>query len=358
MNSLSLTKNLLKIESTSDKPQNLLKAIDLVESYLRDPSIFIQRFLINDKPSLVATMKKIKTPKIILNGHLDVILAPPKQFTPIIKGDRLFGRGAQDMKAACVVMMKVFKDLAIEKSFPRNKLGLMFVTDEEIGGFNGSRALLNKGYKGQFFMTGESTDFDIEIAAKGVLWLKLTSKGKTAHGAYLWDGKNAIISISEAIQKINHLFPTPKNEVWKSTCNISAISGGNAYNRVPESCELKLDIRYIPNVKPDDIIKKIKDLVPKDIKLEIIEKESHLQTDKNHPYLKLLKKIVKKETKRPVKYLKQHGASDARFFSEKGIPTTSFGPIGGGLHSYNEWVSLKSLIQYENILKKFLLKVV
>lgn len=348
---------LLSLQTTADKDDLLVKVIDLAHKYLEKNQIKIKRFLINNKPSLVALMSENKNPTIMLNGHLDVVPAKSSQFKPKIKGDKLFARGAQDMKAACVSMMKVFKDLAINKSFPRDKLGLMLVTDEEIGGFDGSKALLTKGYQGRFVMTGESTDFDIEIAAKGVLWLKLISTGKASHGAYLWEGKNAISPIAAAIGSIQKLFPVPKKESWITTCNISSISGGNATNRVPDTCELKLDIRFIPKDNPDKIIYKIKKSIAKDIKIEIIEKESYLKTDKKHPYLKILQKLVKKETKESAKLLKQHGASDARFFSEKGIPTTSFGPIGDGLHSDNEWVSLKSLIQFENILKQFILKI-
>jgi succinyl-diaminopimelate desuccinylase len=250
--------------------------------------------------------------------------------------------------------MKVFKKLANDESFPRDRLGLMLVTDEEIGGHNGSKMLLEKGYKSSFLMTGESTDFDIEVAAKGVLWIKLMSEGVSAHGAYLWNGKNAIIPMSQVITELQKLFPSPKNEVWKTTCNIASIVGGSATNRVPDSCELKCDIRYIPEDNPDEIVSKIKKIIPKSISLEVVMKEPYLKTDtKNNLLAKLTQSVVKHHGKKP-KFVKKYGASDARFFSEAGIPTTSFGPIGAGLHSDYEWVSLRSLKTYELILYDFL----
>jgi succinyl-diaminopimelate desuccinylase len=350
----NLFNRLIKIESTSENSENLLKVIDISSKYLDHSNIFLNRFLFDNKPSLMALMSSNKNPTIILNGHLDVVPGKPSQFKPKRKGDRLYARGAQDMKAACAVMMKVFKDLAKDKSFPRDKLGIMLVTDEEVGGFNGTRALLKKGYKGKFVMTGEPTEFDIEIEAKGVLWIKLTAKGKAAHGAYLWEGDNAITKISEAIKNINKLFPAPTKEVWKTTCNIASVSGGSATNRVPDICELKLDIRYVPKDDPEYIFKKIRNVLPKNIDLEIMMKEPFLKTDKSHRYLKLLKQTADSETGKQVKFVKKNGASDGRFFSEIGIPTTSFGPVGGGQHSDNEWMSLKSLKQYELILKRFL----
>lgn len=354
---LQLISKLLHIESTADKPKNLMAVMDLAADFLKHPKIRIKRFNIEGKPSLVATMKNTKTPQIILNGHLDVVPAKPNQYKPYLDRDRLTARGAQDMKSACAVMIILIKDLAEDDAFPRDKLGLMLVSDEEIGGFAGSKALLTRGYRPAFLITGESTDFDIEIAAKGVLWLKLTSKGRSAHGAYLWRGENAIVPMTAAIENILKLFPTPKKKVWKTTCNVASISGGNVTNRVPDICELKLDIRYIPQDNPDEIITKIKRVIPKQVELEILEKEPVLKTNPRHPHLRLLKKIIRQHTGRSPKFVKKHGASDARFFSEAGIPTTSFGPIGSGLHSDNEWVSIKSILTYQKILEEWLRKV-
>lgn len=311
---LELSKKFLAIESISDHPSKLKQVIDLAEKYLKDQNIILHRFQIKGKPSLVATLTKTKTPEIMLNGHLDVVPGKPLQFKPKVVGDKLYARGAHDMKAACAVMIQVFKKLAKDNKYPREKLGLMIVTDEEIGGHNGSLAVLNKGYHSKFLMTGESTNLNIEIAAKGILWLRVSSKGNPAHGAYPWNGKNAVLLINNFINKIQKIYPVPKKEVWKTTCNISSISGGNATNKVPESCELKMDIRYIPQDNPNKILEKIKKIAPKSLKLETLMLEPPLFTDPKDNYLRHLAKIISQYKGKKPKFTKQHGASDARFF--------------------------------------------
>src|SRR5690606_15152773 len=120
------------------------KVLNVAKEFLNSKNIFIHEYMINGKPSFVATMKKTKTPDILLNGHLDVVPGTSNQFIPEIKGDKLIGRGAQDMKASCAAMLTVFKNLSEDETFPKDRLGIMIVTDEEIGGFSGTSQLLKK----------------------------------------------------------------------------------------------------------------------------------------------------------------------------------------------------------------------
>jgi succinyl-diaminopimelate desuccinylase len=350
-----LIKKLIAFESDKNHPEEIKKCFDLVVGELKKAGLKVKTFSRNNKPSLVATLTPIKTPKIFLNGHLDVVPGKPAQFKPKIVGNRLYGRGTIDMKAAVVVMIKLMKELAQKhKNQIKDKIGLMIVSDEEIGGFDGSRFLLKKGYKPEFFLAGEPTDFKIGAQAKGLLWLKLTLMGKSAHGAYLWKGQNAIIKANQAIKQIIKLFPPPKKEAWQTTCNIATISGGKTTNQVPDQCEIKLDIRYLPEKKPDEIIKMIQKVVP-EVKIETIFKEPAANCSKTNPFITKLKKSIKKATGKESGFIKKHAASDARHYSAAGVPSIAFGPIGQGQHSDSEWVDLKSLKTYYRILKDFLL---
>ena len=351
---VELSKKLIRVDSTSDKAESLKKVLKIARDYLDTEDIFIKDYMFKGKPSFVATMKNTKTPCVILNGHLDVVPGNKEQFVPRISGDKLIGRGAQDMKASCAAMLSVFKKLSKDKSFPRDKLALMMVTDEEIGGFDGTKALLKKGYKPSFFIAGESTDFDVEIMAKGVMWLEIEVKGVTAHGAYPWNGENAIGSVVKVLSDLDKEYPVPKKFAWKTTVNLSTIEGGDATNRVPSSCKFKLDIRYVPTDNPDKILTKIKKMLPKGSVVKVIEKEPALQTDPKNQYLQSLRKVAKGELGRLPKLIKKSGASDARFYSDAGIAVTNFGPIGEGLHSDGEWVSIKSLKQQVLILEKWI----
>jgi len=352
---IELSKKLIKIESTADNVPNIKKVLKVARDFLNTKDIVIRDYSANNKPSFVATMKDTMSPHIILNGHLDVVPGNVTQFTPKESGDKLIGRGAQDMKSSCAVMLSVFKKLSQDNKIPRDSLGLMIVTDEEVGGFDGTKVLLEKGYRPSFFLAGESTDFGLEIMAKGVLQLEVEVMGAPAHAAYLWEGKNAIFDTVQVLSSLNKEFPIPKKFIWKTTMNLSTIVGGDATNRVPESCKFKLDIRYVPGDDPDRIIDIVKLHLSKDASVKVLEKEPALEADPKNPYIKSLRSTAKSELGYLPKLVKKCGASDARFYSDAGIAVTNFGPIGGGLHSDNEWVSIKSLKQQASILEKWIM---
>src|SRR5688572_4991772 len=109
---LEITKKLMKVESTAENPQGLHDAYGIIVRMLLDSGkqITIEHFESNGKPSLLAYAgpQRPDNFRIILNGHLDVVPAKPSQYKPVVKDDRLYGRGAYDMKAACVVLADTF----------------------------------------------------------------------------------------------------------------------------------------------------------------------------------------------------------------------------------------------------------
>ena len=347
---LNLSKQLMKIPSTKDKPENLKKTLEVIKKHLK--KFTIEEFESNQIPSLLVynTKTRPKKFKLILNGHTDVVAANPNYFKGIVKGNRLTGRGAVDMKAAVAVMTLVFKNLAKKLNYP---IGLQIVTDEEIGGFNGTKHQIKKGVKADLVIAGEYTNFDLATLAKAPLWLKLTTKGKTGHAAYLWQGNNAIKQMSNNIQNISKAFPVPKKEVWKTTCNISKIQAGKSLNQIPNQCTLNLDIRRIPTDDSKKVIKKIKSICP-NTEIELIFNEPNHRVNVNHPLIKKLIKIIKATSHHTPKNLKRHGASDCRHYSVKNINAIEFGPIGDGLHSDNEWVNIKSLKIFYQILFNYI----
>ncbi len=349
---LNLSKQLIKIPSTKDKPKALQQTLDVIKKHLKDYTI--EEFESNGIRSLLAynTKTRPKKFKLILNGHTDVVAADSDYFKGIVNGSRLTGRGAIDMKAAVAVMTLVFKKLAKNLNYP---VALQIVTDEEIGGFDGTKHQVKKGVNADLVIAGEASNFDLAVIAKAPLWLKLTTKGKAGHGAYLWRGKNALKLMSDNIQAISKAFPVPKKEAWQTTCNISKIQSGESINQVPDQCTLNLDIRRIPQDKPQDIVKKIKAACPQ-TQVKLLFSEANHQVDPKHPLIKLLKKSAKKHNYQP-KNIKRHGASDCRHYSDKNINAVEFGPIGNGLHSDNEWVSTKSLATYYQILSSFMFNI-
>ena len=158
----------------------------------------------NGRPVLAATVGPESGPTVVLHGHLDVVPANPTQYEPRVEGDRLIGRGAYDMKGGLASMMCAVRDLAAQEAV---KVHFVVVCDEESDEQEqrASDFLVQKGYIGDFAITGEPTDLHIGVQAKGVLVLRLHVSGRSAHGSTPWLGDNAVVKAVDAFRSIESL---------------------------------------------------------------------------------------------------------------------------------------------------------
>lgn len=351
---ITLTKELISIKSDPGNKKELNRALNLALSNLS--GFQIERFENNGcKSALVYNSpKRLRQFKIILNGHLDVIPGKNYQYTPKIRGNKLYGVGSMDMKASVACMIMVFNEIADRIDYP---LGLQLVTDEETGGFNGTKHQIDKGARAEFVVAGETTNFQIANKAKGVLLAKVSVKGKTAHGAYPWRGENAIWKMNKLLSMLEEKYPIPKEEKWVTTINLSKIETDNqSFNKIPDTCAIWLDIRYI-HEDANTIVSNINNILPRGFKLDIIANEPTLFVNENNEYLKKLKKAGELVTGKKITTYGAHGTSDARHFSQVNCNGIEFGPIGGGIGTDNEWVDIPSLKAYCNVLIEFLLSI-
>jgi succinyl-diaminopimelate desuccinylase len=346
---INLTKKLVSINTDPKNKEELKEAINLVKQTLRE--FKYKSFLKNGYPSLLFYNKPASKFKIILNGHLDIIPGKKEQLQPVVRDDKLYGLGALDMKGGLATLILVFKEIAKKVNYP---LALQVVTDEEIGGFYGTKYQIEKGVRADFVIAGEPTNFDIVHKAKGIIWLKVCFYGESAHGAYPWRGNNAILLVNKFINNLTTKIKNPKKDLWKTTFNLASIKTENdAFNKIPDYCEVWLDFRFIPEDK-EKLLTKIKEILPKESKLEIIVNEPSLMVNKNNEWIIKLKRFVKKYIKNDFKIRGANGSSDCRHYGLINIPAVEFGPVGGGIGSDNEWVDIKSLNDYYKILEQFL----
>ncbi len=347
----TLSKKLISIPSSKENPQALKDVLQVVKTELKE--FKCKSYSKNSIPSLLFYNTKTlpKKFKIILNAHLDVVPAKPAQYKPLIKGNRLYGRGSYDMKAAAAAQILAFKSVANKINYP---LGLQLVTDEEVGGFNGAKHQLETDVKADFALAGEPRTA-ITYQAKGIVWTQISTTGTATHAAYLWQGENAIWKMQRFLTKLDKTFPTPKTEKWQTTVNLASISTSNqTLNKVADDCQILLDIRYIPQ-EEKTIIKKLKSILPVGFKLKVKVFEPPHYTNPKNPFIKSLRKQSKQITKQLPPLHKKCAASDMRHFTQKGINAITFGPQGHGAHQDDEWVNLKSLNQYFTVLKSWLL---
>jgi succinyl-diaminopimelate desuccinylase len=302
----------------------------------------------------VATFKGDSDPEIMLNGHLDVVPAPVKDFTPRVKGSRLYGRGSGDMKAGCAAMIEVMRYFAEQDKKP--SLGLMLTADEEIGGFNGVGYLVgNKNYRpGLAIIPDGGVDLStLVINEKGVLHLKVVAKGKAAHGSRPFNGENAVDKLIDIYTRLRKDLPHIKQNEWKNSMSLGVIQGGEATNKVPDYAEMKLDIRFIDRKEKNKILTIVERVAPG---YEILAQASPLVQDKNNKYVKAYKEVAEKRTQKSIQFQRSEGASDARFFSEVGTPVISTKINCANIHGDNEWVDIRELVRFYEILVDYIKK--
>ncbi len=350
---------LMKFKTTAQNPNELKAIIDYVESYIKDTGLYIKRYEKNLKHSLIATFNDTKKPKVFFVGHLDVVDAKDELFEPRIEGEIIKGRGAIDMKGSSAVLIELFKELSKENK--NYDIGLMLTTDEEIGSQNGVEYLLNEeGYSCDFAIIPDGGfNFNIINREKGVLHFRVISEGKSAHGSRVWDGINAIDNLIDFYNDISLIFPSepcgdPNH--WHNTINLGKIEGGIKVNIVPDYCIAEIDVRFTEPWTVEKMKEQILASIKKfpNLKFEVLSIGEAIFVPYDNEYLKLYKSVAERILDRKVDFIMEHGATDGRFFAQKGIPVIITNAIGYGHHTDDEWVDLSSLEKLKNIFRAFL----
>lgn len=291
-------------------------------------------------------------PSVILHGHVDVVPGLEGQFDARVEGDRLVGRGAYDMKGALAGMMLALNDLTEQQ---RTRVCLAVVPDEEAEDedYRGTDLLVDQGLAGDFAITGEPTDMHVGVAAKGVLAVRLEVSGRAAHGSTPWEGDNAILKAFSVFRTIESLpFSRESSELFdRPSINLGRIWGGDALNKVPDTCVIDVDIRYLPEQSQSEILEQINGL--EDARVLSTFTRPPVSVDRRSSFVRALCSATQPHHDGEVAGVGRDGASDAISFLRVGIPAVEFGPKGAGHHGPDEWVSVSSLSAYRRALVDF-----
>ncbi|SDN96212.1 M20 family metallopeptidase [Alkalicoccus daliensis] len=350
-NPIPLLKKLIQIDSSHSK--GITAIINYCEVWLQNQGVEVQKLQNKGYPMLVAVIGSGPS-TVVLNAHADVVEGSPGQFIPEIKGNKLYGRGAADMKAGLAAMMLTVA--ALKEEFLSHKVMLQIVPDEETGGVYGTKYLTAQGYTGDFIICGEPTNLGIAVQAKGVLQLEIELQGESAHSSRPWEGHNAIIMAYDLWMKIFELpFALEREPPMYDgpSINFSKISGGSAFNLVPKLCRVSLDIRYLPSQSPDKIIQQIKNITNGTVSVHYVG--APVVTRMPNSYVNTLVDSIREITSLEEAHLyAQHGSHDGKYFMEYGGSAVEFGPVGHGWHGNNEYVYVDSVTEYQQILMHFL----
>ena len=343
------------ISYDTSRAEELVAAAGFVKGWLESRDIEVLHHDHNGLPVLVAEVGPARKdlPCVVFHGHLDVVPGRQEQYEPRIEGDKLFGRGAYDMKGALAAMMCALKDVERQE---RVRVRFVCVPDEESEELDerATEGVVKRGLGGNFAITGEPTNLHIGVEAKGVLAMSIEVHGRAAHSSTPWLGDNAVLKAIDVFRAIETLpFSRESSEMFdRPSINLGRIKGGDALNKVPDECTMAVDIRYLPGQDPAEILTQVESIPEIDVTRTFIwPPVSVARTD---PYVRALREAVARSIRGEAMSVGRDGASDAASFLGAGIPAVEFGPGGAGHHGPEEWVSVSSMARYRRALGDFI----
>ncbi|KTD43365.1 acetylornithine deacetylase [Legionella quateirensis] len=310
---------------------------------------------------------------LVLSGHTDVVPVDGQSwdsnpFQATIKENRVYGRGACDMKGFIAVVMALIPKLQnMNFSFP---VHFAFSYDEEIGCL-GAPHLIDKilelNYKPDACIVGEPTSMQPVVGHKGKQSYRCQIHGVAAHSSLTDQGSNAIEHAATMISYLrgiatefkNKGFQDPSYDVPYTTLTTNLIKGGNSYNTLPSLCDFIFEFRNLAVDNPDTLHQKIVTFVDEqlrpamkqeqaatDVNLETIAKAPGLDTNPSEPIVQAAQTICHSD-----KLLKVAYATEAGLFQQARIPTIVCGP--GSIeqaHRANEYVAIEQLESCEQFI--------
>ena len=311
-------------------------------------------------------------PHFSFAGHVDVVPANKKDwsvdpFKGVIKNNSLWGRGAVDMKSAIACFLLASKNYLKENKNFKGKISLVVSGDEEQYALNGTPKILKwlkkKKIKINNCLVGEPTNLNvlgdqIKIGRRGGYNGVVTVFGKEGHSAWPSRTKNPVSALIKMLTNIDKkVLDRGTKHFQPSIISITSVDVGNeALNVIPSKAIGCFNIRFNPKHTIKSLTKWIKNEFNKvgfKYKLDLYVSGNAFLT-KPGKFSELIKKCVKKITKKNPEYATDGGTSDARFINAEGINVVEFGLVGKTMHTSSEKVPLKDLKNLTKIYKLIL----
>ncbi len=309
-------------------------------------------------------------PSIMLNTHLDTVPVGDRErwsfppFSGEVRDGRIYGRGAVDAKGILASFLGALKELA-DKDWPiRGRVVLAAVADEEVEG-KGTKKLVAAGLRTDYAIVGEPTSLNVCTAHKGRVVVQVDFHGRSAHASTPSKGKNAIYYASEFIRRIQKTKFTEKHELLgHPTCTVTLIKGGVKDNVIPDKCTVTLDLRILPSMKLNQVLKKIgrlieKDTHKKDYHIRIVNYISPAETSSSDALVRIALKTINEITGKKTRVRGFPATCDMSFLvNQARIPTIILGPGKiGDAHIIDESINVIELVDASKIYLKILEKI-
>ncbi len=332
------------------------------ESIIDDPdySFKLDDFKYSGTSNLRIKLKgEARGKTLAFNAHLDVV--PPtagqeNAFSPYIKDNKVFGRGACDCKGQITTLWLVLKSLHDLRLKPAGDIIIDFVVEEECGG-NGSLLVVKNGLKTDGAVVLESTDLHVVHLVRGAVWFEVKAKGIAGHSGSPESTSSALeeaIKVMNAIEEVrNKLLQISRKKVKKIAdhpnpmpLTFGMLNSGNWPAAAPSKAVLKGVFGFLPPFTKEDVQKKLSEAVSKfqaEIKFNMLNNNPSV-TGKDHPLVQNMLKAAK-EAGLESKPEFMNASCDAWRYSEQlKIPTIVFG--AGSIttaHSKDEHINIDEI---------------
>lgn len=300
---------------------------------------------------------------LMLNAHVDTVgiegMADP--FSAEIRDGRLFGRGAYDMKgslAACMGAVKALVDARV--SMPGDLL-VAAVADEEYASIGTQEVL--KHYRTDGAIVTEPTGLALCLAHKGFVWAEVETIGQAAHGSRFDLGVDAIMRMGRFLARLDTLerdlrARTGHPLLGPPSLHAAMIEGGAGLSTYADRCSLKIERRTIPGETEVQVAaelqRNIDELAELDssfkARLSVLFVRDPFEVSADAPIVQTLEAAVRQVMGRVPARVGENPWMDSALLSAAGVETVVIGPAGGGAHSHEEWVDLKSVVNLAQIL--------
>jgi acetylornithine deacetylase len=319
---------------------------------------------------------------LILNGHIDVVSPEPLSLWTVdpwggqVKENRLYGRGAVDMKAGLAANLYALKALLDYGVKPKGKVVLESTIEEESGGSGGTLACFIHGVTADGLVISEPSAEKTWVTHPGIKYFRVTVFGRTAHAALSHTGVNAIVKMVPIIKALEALdldrakrlsYPLVEKQTGRP-CNLSLgrMQAGDWISTVAGWATLECRVGFVPGETREQIVAEVENTIRSSVKDDSWFAERPLKVEwfgwdtdpwvepLDSPLLKSFQETGKKVYGSAPELTGASGGLDARFGPYFKTPALSFGPAGANHHGIDEYVELPSLLRVTKTLALFI----
>ena len=291
-----ITRELIQIESTNPG-QGERGVAAYIRNFFSDTDVTVtEDLVVDDRCNVIVSLEaESQEPALVLICHMDTVVTGKDwtrdPFAAKVEGDRIYGRGACDMKSGFACALSVFRETA--EKYQKGEISLdrplrLIGTVDEEGNMEGVENAIRKGRvtADDWVMDLEPTDGQIQMAHKGRFWLEVSVQGITAHASRPEQGADAIAAAAQWICSMRKAFGElpVHQELGHSTITFGQIQGGYQPYVVPDLCRLWVDCRLAPPVN-DLMVQSMADRAIKEAEQEISGVKISYKITGNRPYI-------------------------------------------------------------------------